>query len=299
MANTIPVIDMKEVEGQSKKLIAACEEWGIFRVTNHGIPVPLLSEMKSVTRALLDLPVEIKRLAPDREGFGKGYSAPVENISLLEGMDVYDMASPGALEAFCSSLNVTPQQRETMMKYSEAMHKLAMNIGNRIGEGLGLEGELFKGWFCRFRLNIYRFTPETVGLTGAPIHTDISFLTFLQEDDKVNGLEIVDNKSGKLIPVDPVSGTLVVNVGDIAKAWSNGRFNNVKHRVQCNEGNTRVSTVLFMLGPKDTKVEAPSQLVDSKHPRLYLPFSIEEYTQLRLSTRLPAGEALEKLRTTS
>lgn len=81
------------------------------------------------------------------------------------------------------------------------------------------------------------------------------------------------------------------------KAWSNGRFCNVKHRVQCKEACIRVSIASFLLGPKEEAVEAPPELVDSDNPRQFLPFTYEEYRKLRISTELQAGEALQFVRT--
>ena len=56
------------------------------------------------------------------------------------------------------------------------------------------------------------------------------------------------------------------------KVWSNGRFCNVKHRVQCKEASIRVSIASFFLGPKEAAVEAPPELVDSENPRQFVPF---------------------------
>ncbi|KAA8527945.1 hypothetical protein F0562_035186 [Nyssa sinensis] len=259
MAVCIPIIDMEDFPGQSGKLIAACEEWGCFRIINHAIPLTLLSEMKSVARSLLDLPVEVKERTADAIA-GKG---------------------------------------ETILRYNHAVYELAQDIGQKLVESMGLDVELFKGWPCQFRMNKYHYTPQTIGSTGAQMHTDAGFLTIVQDDEIVSGLEAVDKKSGALVPIDPVPGTVLINIGDLGKAWSNGRFYNVKHRVQCNEGTTRMSIALFVLGPKEAKVEAPPQLVDSAHPRLFVPFSFEDYRMLRISNRSPTGGALELLRATS
>lgn len=90
-----------------------------------------------------------------------------------------------------------------------------MDIGNKLAETMGLGGDLFKEWPCQFRINKYNFTPETVGSPGVQIHTDSSFLTILQDDENVGGLEVMD-KSGAFVAVDPMPGTLLVNLGDIA-----------------------------------------------------------------------------------
>lgn len=75
----------------------------------------------------------------------------------------------------------------------------------------------------------------------------------------------------------------------------------MKHRVQGREATIRVSIATFLLGLKQEAVvlEAPPEFVDSEHPRLYVPFTCEDYRKLRLSTKLQAGEALALVRTPS
>lgn len=82
------------------------------------------------------------------------------------------------------------------------------------------------------------------------------------------------------------------------KVWSNGRFCNVKHRVQCKEAKIRVSIASFLLGPRGI-VEPLSELVDDGHPLVYMPTTYEDYRKLRFSTKLHAGEALQHLYTPS
>jgi len=153
---------------------------------------------------------------------------------------------------------------------------------------------LFNGWSFTARLNKYHFTPETVGQSGIRIHTDPGFLSILQEDENVGGLEVMEKNSGEYLAVDPIPGTLLVNLGDIATVWSNGKFHNVKHRVQCKEATIRVSIAMFVLGRKEEEIVAPSELVKySNRPRLYVPLKFEDYQKLRFSTVLIAGETLD------
>lgn len=203
-----------------------------------------------------------------------------------------------------------------------------MDIMRKMGEGLGLENVSFEDWPCQFRINKYHFTPEAVGSSGVQIHTDSGFLTILQDDENVGGLEVM-KKSGEFVAVDPWPNTLLVNLGDIGtvsmlllylvhfqdltcssylmllcilafcyvKVWSNGRFYNVKHRVICKEAKIRWSIASFLLGPREIAVEPPPELVDAEHPRVYVPFTFQDYRKLRLSTKLQAGEALDLMRT--
>ncbi|KAE9450538.1 hypothetical protein C3L33_17571, partial [Rhododendron williamsianum] len=266
MANSIPVIDVQDFPAQSGKLVAACEVWGCFRIINHGISTALMSDMHTVGTALFERPMEIKRRTTNPDIPDRGYvandggsssavlstpSAPLRSPHqqrsshlmetkqrefLYESLGLYDPASPGAIDAFCDQLELFPKQRETIMRYINATHGLAMNSG----------------------------------ATGVPIHTDSGFLTIVQDDGGVGGLEVVDKITGNLVPIEPMPGTLLVNLGDIAK---------------------------------EAAVEAPEEIVDSDDPnsrrRLYVPFTFEQYRMLRNSTRSKAGEALHLLRTTN
>ncbi|KAK1421463.1 hypothetical protein QVD17_23814 [Tagetes erecta] len=295
---TIPVIDLLDFPNQSSKLIAASEDWGCFRLINFQdvLPAALMSDMKDVVRSLFDLPVEIKRRNLDVIT-GSGYMAPTPKNPFYEALGLYDMASPTDVHNFCTQLGASLHQRETITRYADAVHELFRRIGNKLAYSLGVKSENtgIENWPCQFRINKYHFTPETVGSSGVQIHTDSGFLTVLQDDEGVGGLEVM-NKSGDFIPVDPWPGTLLVNLGDIAKVWSNGRLCNVKHRVQCKEAKIRVSIASFLLGPRET-VEPPAELVDDDHPRVYVPITYEEYRKMRILTKLQAGEALAHLET--
>ncbi|KAJ1380947.1 Oxoglutarate/iron-dependent dioxygenase [Sesbania bispinosa] len=269
MEVTIPVVDLGKISDkvECNKLREACEKWGCFRIINHSIPPTLMAEMKTVVRTLLDLPMEIKKRNKDAIA-GSGYMAPSAVNPLYEALGLYDLGSSQALHNFCSQLEATPHQRKIMEAYGKAIHDLAVKIGQKMAESLGIVGADFEDWPCQFRINKYNFTPEAVGSIGVQIHTDSSFVTILQDDENVGGLEV----------------------------WSNERFCNVKHRVQCNEATTRFSIATFMLAPRKGNVEAPAEVVDHDHPRLYQPFIYEDYRKLRVSNKMQTGEALQLLR---
>ncbi|KAL7135602.1 hypothetical protein ABFS83_11G109100 [Erythranthe nasuta] len=293
-SSPIPVIDVQDFPAESEKLIGACEELGCFRIVNFQkvLPESLMQEMKAVVRSLFEQPTEIKT-RNQAVIAGSGYMAPSEINPLYEALGLYDTSSPEAVDTFCSNLDATPHQREVILKYAKAVNELMMDIGRKIGQGLGINGPIsFEDWACQFRINKYSFTTETVGTAGVQLHTDSSFLTILQDDEIVGGLEVM-KRSGEFQAVDPCPGTLVVNLGDIAPVWSNGRFLNVKHRVMCKEAGARLSIASFLLGPKEGMVEAPPELVDSEHPRTFEPFTYNDYRSLRISNKLHTGETLD------
>lgn len=70
----------------------------------------------------------------------------------------------------------------------------------------------------------------------------------------------------------------------------------MKHRVMCKEAGTRLSIASFLLGPRVGVVEAPPELVDSEHPRLFSPFTYQDYRSLRMSKNLQTGETVDCFR---
>ncbi|KMT08685.1 hypothetical protein BVRB_6g139590 [Beta vulgaris subsp. vulgaris] len=290
----IPVIDVEEIEGKSTKLREICEKWGCFRVVNHGVPLKLMAEMKLVSRQLLQLPSEIKRQNVDVIP-GSGYMAPSEKNPLYEALGLFDVASSLSVSNFCSQLQASSHQREIIERYAEAIYNSATDIASKIATSMGLTGYSFEGWPCQFRINKYTFTPETIGSSGVQIHTDSGFLTILQDDENLGGLEVMD-ESGVFVAVDPSPGTLVVNLGDAAVPWSNGILRNVQHRVECKGAGIRMSIATFLSPPPSKIIEAPSEFVDVEHPRLYAPVTYEELRRLRASKKLHCGEVLELVR---
>ncbi|CAL5031479.1 unnamed protein product [Urochloa decumbens] len=268
-AADVPVIDLRLAgtsPEESARLRAACEQLGCFRVTGHGVPGALLADMKAAVRALFDLPDDAKRRNADVIP-GSGYVAPSATNPLYEAFGLLDAAAPADVDAFCARLDAPPHVRETVKAYAERMHDVIVDVAGKLASSLGLQEHSFKDWPCQFRINRYNYTEDTVGSSGVQIHTDSSFLTVLQEDECVGGLEV----------------------------WSNGRLHNVKHGVQCVAPVQRISIAMFLLGPKDGRVSAPEAFVDAGHPRRYREFSYDELRRLRLSTGEHAGEALARL----
>jgi len=103
-----------------------------------------------------------------------------------------------------------------METYGKAIYDVAVKIGQKIAESLDILNVDFEDWPCQYRINKYNFTPESVGSLGGPLHTDLGFLTILQDDENVGGLEAMDS-SGSFVSVPPFHGTLLANLGDIAR----------------------------------------------------------------------------------
>ncbi|CAA7031187.1 unnamed protein product [Microthlaspi erraticum] len=261
---TIPLIDLKEVSNEmlNQKIREASEKWGCFRLVNHGIPVELMSEMKKTVGDFFDRPYEVK-LQNTNVLQGHGYKSPDEINPFHESLGFYDMASCEAINTFCDQLNASADQRETMIKYAKAINDLAKDLARRLAESYSVNTDIFKGWPMVYQINKYNLKPETG--SNMRLHTNSGFLTILQDDENVGGLEAMNNSSGTFFPINPMPNTLVVNLGEMATIWSNGRLCSVKHKVQCKEAKFRISISSFLLGPVDANLEAPDEFVDAEH----------------------------------
>ncbi|GFY97528.1 hypothetical protein Acr_12g0000690 [Actinidia rufa] len=194
-------------------------------------------------------------------------------------------ANPEQITAISDLVNSRiAKERKTITRYFQATHELALDIGYKLAQGMGLNTEsvssstyikLFKEWPCQYRRNKFHFTQTVDQMWHESTQTD--FLTILQDDESVGGLEVMDKNYDKLIAIDPMPGSLLANLGDLA-----------------NVRKTKMGTE-----SKQAVVEAPPELVDSEHPRLYVRFTFEDYRMLRLSTRSVVGKTLELLRTTN
>ncbi|KAK3410626.1 hypothetical protein EUGRSUZ_J02578 [Eucalyptus grandis] len=152
----VPVIDLQRFPSQYEKLRGACEEWGCFRVLNHGISEALMAEMKAVARSLLDLPMEAKKKKKNVVE-GSGYLEPDKAYPLYESLGLWDMGSAQGVDELCSQSNASPHQREIMKIYREAVHELAMNMADELARSTGLSSSRFEDWACQLRLNKHSF----------------------------------------------------------------------------------------------------------------------------------------------
>ncbi|PON53392.1 Oxoglutarate/iron-dependent dioxygenase [Parasponia andersonii] len=204
---------------------------------------------------------------------------------------------------------------EIIKKYAGAIHELVLDIGRKLAKSMGLKCNIFKEyWSCQLRIIKYNFTPQSEGSSGARIHTDSGFLTNLQDDENVGGLEVM-NKNSEFVAVDPWPDTLLLNLGDVATYFENedvAYLSNIvispsllqtvqqsqwqDRELRTTWNRLRNGEHFICMGPKNEAMEAPPEFVDSEHPPLYVPFHYEDYWKLRLSKNKTAGEALELVR---
>lgn len=127
------------------------------------------------------------------------------------------------------------------------------------------------------QLNCYPPCPDPTRVMGLAPHTDTFLLTILHQS-RTCGLQIFKDGVG-WVPVAPVAGALVVNVGDLFHILSNGRFPNVLHRVVVDPTRRRLSLAYFYGPPPEFCVFPYCKSL--KDPPQYRPVVVKDYVRLK------------------
>ncbi|CAI0396516.1 unnamed protein product [Linum tenue] len=205
----IPLIDMSKLndvrDDEAAKLHSACKDWGFFQVINHGVAEEVILKMKADIQEFFSQPLEEKmeyaQLPNGIEGYGQAFV-----VSEEQKLDWGDMLY----------INAQPINRRNM-RYSIELEKVAQSLMISMAKNLGVEPEklldLFKEGVQTVRMNYYPPCEQASKVIGIAPHSDGSGLTLLNQVNEVQGLQI--KKDGKWVPVDPIPGAFIVNVGDI------------------------------------------------------------------------------------
>lgn len=145
------------------------------------------------------------------------------------------------------------------------------------------------GGTSNMRLMKYRVPRKEDSDAALVPHTDKNTLTILIQND-VHGLQFLTKDGQWVQPTFPPNAFIVI-VGDVLKAWSNGRLHAMSHRVIMRGQKERYSLGVFLLPMDHTKIEVPPQLVDQHHPLRYRSFTYGQYIDFYTSS--PQDNALE------
>ncbi|XP_061360885.1 flavonol synthase/flavanone 3-hydroxylase-like [Gastrolobium bilobum] len=287
----IPTIDLtpflKEDEDGKKKamdiITQACSEYGFFQIVNHGVSIDLMKRSIELSKTFFDYPHEEKsKSSPSSNAppLPAGYNR--EPMHLAERKEYLVVCPPA------SCLNVYPENppefKEVLEEMFAQLSKTGVLVENIINECLGLPHN-FLNEFNHDRsgdvLVVFRYFPasknENIGITE---HEDSTCISFVFQDE-VGGLQVL--KNGEWIPIVPVEGTIVVNVGDCIQVLSNKKFKSATHRVVRTGGRSRYSYGFFRNVTGDKWVEPLPQFTkEIGEPPNYKGFLYKEYQQLRI-----------------
>ncbi|CAN1173722.1 S-norcoclaurine synthase 1 [Linum perenne] len=160
--------------------------------------------------------------------------------------------------------------KHSLEQYSSELDTLALTLLKYMAINLGLEPEKL--------LTLFKDGTQGVGINYYPP----SLLT--QVNDDVQGLQI--KSDGKWVPIVPIPGAFIVNVGDIIEIMSNGEYKSIEHRAMVNPDKERLSIAAFHGPSVKTMVGPIPELVNEKNQAKYQSISREEYMKLVFSCKL-------------
>ncbi|XP_027166746.1 S-norcoclaurine synthase 1-like [Coffea eugenioides] len=74
-------------------------------------------------------------------------------------------------------------------------------------------------------------------------HSDATGLTLLVQVNDVQGLQI--KKSNTWVPIKPIPGAIIINIGDTMEIMSNGEYSSIEHRAVVDFHKERLSIAAF------------------------------------------------------
>nr|A2A1A0.1 RecName: Full=S-norcoclaurine synthase 1; Short=CjNCS1 [Coptis japonica]ADK56103.1 2OG/Fe(II)-dependent dioxygenase-like protein [synthetic construct]BAF45337.1 norcoclaurine synthase [Coptis japonica var. dissecta] len=301
----IPVIDLSRLLDQQyacdelAKFHSACLDWGFFQLINHGVREEVIEKMKVDTEDFFRLPFKEKnayrQLPNGMEGYGQAFVTSEEQK--LDWADMHFLITKPVQERNMRFWPTSPTSfRETMEKYSMELQKVAMCLTGMMAKNLGLESEILtkplRTVFNREDELLPSMSSCGEGLGLSP-HSDATGLTLLIQVNEVNGLHI--KKDEKWVPIKPILGAFVVNIGDVIEIMSNGIYKSIEHRAVINTDKERLSIAAFHDPEYGTKIGPLPDLVKENGVK-YKTIDYEDYLIRSSNIKLDGKSLLDQMK---
>ena len=292
----VPIIDLGGLYSSdpadklrvAEQIGRACDDSGFFYVVGHHVKVETMDTACAKAAEFFKLPLE-ERLKVKSDRNNRGYRQmgdTVHKSGKTFARDSFDLGFPVKAddpEVLAGTPLYAPNQFPDMPGFEQALMDYywgCYQVGMKILEGFALyldrEPDFFSRHFTRpvadMVINHYYAYQTALSVGGSEVgsgaHTDHGIITILWQDNS-GGLEVM-NKAGHWMPVPPIAGSYVINVGELMKRWTNTRFKATVHRVIHTKDSDRYSMPLFCNPNFDTVVD-PRQLDVSDEAALYPP----------------------------
>ncbi|CAG8939664.1 unnamed protein product [Penicillium salamii] len=309
---------LDERKAIASKIRAAAENTGFFYIENHGIPEELIQSALSQAQAFFGQPDELKEQASSKKsklsdgwhGLGTTQINRSETLDRKETFSIrYNpindptIAEPEKLLADgkfsdgdnvdfpWSGTNHLPGFRDTTVKFYQQRLTLARKMIRLFALALNMPEDYFDsvtttpgadGLYVHYPATPAQELEENHGNldVGIGSHTDIQCITLLWQDMS-GGLQVL-SASDEWLDARPISGTLVVNIGDFLQRLSNNKFKSTVHRVYNRQSTSRYSMPFFLGFNADSICKVVPSCIDADHPALYEPISCGQWHRRRL-----------------
>ncbi|KAK6150034.1 hypothetical protein DH2020_017559 [Rehmannia glutinosa] len=296
----IPIVDLSDTNAK-KHIVKACQDFGFFKVINHGVSMEFLTRLETEAVKFFKSPQQEKEKSgpPNPFGYGNKNIGPNGDVGWVE----YLLFSTNPEFLSNNARPEIPGISETLWglvnEYVCLVRNMACEVLEMIGDELKIGGKDKLSKMIRdeksdscFRLNHYPACPSSEllqalsgrSLIGFGEHTDPQLISVLRSNN-TSGLQIC-LRDGTWVSVPPDHTTFFFNVGDSLQVMTNGRFRSVKHRVLADSLKPRVSMIYFGGPPLSEKITPLSSVMEEGEESLYKEFTWCEYKKSAYKTRL-------------
>ncbi len=277
-ADDIPVVDITELgNGLNARKVAAAlhaasQNLGFIYIKGHGIPPSIIESARDSAYQFFRASETQKssvRISRCHRGYLAQGGARMQDDSKTDLKESFiwggqheDEPVPGdhPLRGANQWPAFLPTLKDHARSYFDHAHEVARQLMRGFALGLDLPDNFFLQTcvrpLSRASFVYYPAQPYTCGdeQFGVAPHTDFGVLTVLCQDH-VGGLQ-VQHANGDWIHAPPVADTLVVNVGDLLRRWTDGAYKSTPHRVVNSSGAERLSLVLAFDPDPDTMIDS-------------------------------------------
>lgn len=236
--------DVREehMRASGEELYSALSTSGFAYLANHGIEWSLIDEMNEVGEKFYSLPLDVK-LQFEKQGYILSYDSIGRSKANKKDIDCYEGFRTGG-EAYTDETVQWPDvpgMKECYTRCADHFKKILMRVLKTLGHGMKLKD---RDYFCKVHslmnqkgnysiIKTLKYPPisDDDAATEHRIgeHTDKTTLTLLFQDNN-GGLQAKDT-AGNLFDINPIPGTIVLNVGTTLEAWSKNRLKATIHKV--------------------------------------------------------------------
>lgn len=304
MSTSVPIVDIaRDPAVVGRELDEVGHESGFFQIVGHELDEEITKRTWATVRSFFDLPLAqklaVRRPTPDypfgyvgmagetlSNSIGEGGLADLKETFNIGPVDTLDRIPSDPDEALLFSPNLwplaLPELQPVLETYFHTMDDLAQRLMQLFAIGLGLDALFFADRINRgtSALRVLNYpdqtTPPLPGQLRAGAHTDYGTLTILRQDDAPGGLEVLDHRTNRWIPVPSVNNAFVINVGDMLAQWTNDRWRSTLHRVvnpplQPGSSTRRQSAAFFHNANFDCEVSCLPTCTSLDNPARYAP----------------------------
>lgn len=283
MTRIVPVLDISRFDDRGIErqafladLRSAARDVGFFYLTGHGIPFNQIEEVLAIARRFFALPEEEKLSiemvkSPQFRGYTRtGGELTKGQVDWREQLDIgverptipqqpgtpawSRLQGPNQWPAFF------PDLKPALLGWQTAATEVAIRLLKAFALALEQPEDAFDPIYAgepNHRMKIVRYPGrETSEGQGVGAHKDGGFLTLLLQDSN-KGLQV--EYDGHWVAVDPIPGTLVVNIGELLELVSNGYLRATVHRVVTPPAGVERFSVPFFFG---ARLDATIPLLD-------------------------------------